>query len=537
MIFRKIFFTFILCSVLSCATPAQEISPSNLKTALPPTSTHIPDFSEVVIPITDLRPSFGFRLFPRPAPTLGVKAGFATGFCVDPACRFIGTNYHVAALASPRKIKGDRVVARYLATDPKDDGATSHMVSRAGPLFYAANRDLAIFELRKPLRHHHGLAFSLDDLEIGQAVDIYAYPLEGINPFRKLRRFPATFQGESTSGLLLFAYTLEGGKRIVGGASGGIVVDRNTCQIVGILSGVADSVNPTAEAVPIQSLVGFLSRVQPFLAKELFPASKEVPVSPASGDLYPEFVPPHAPVLQHRAEEPSEVTLLRRKAQLLADSMRNFIAVQSLSWGWDHNGPVFEAQYEVRIIDGEQRFREYPDGDKELKTVPIVHLKGSAYPLDEWSELPNMVGTEYGLKIHQAPDVLVDGRRTKVFQFYASSEDNVCTFQPYDDYLFFIIRARITSPPCYGEVWTDEDMNLIRISERLDLSAKLRAYRGWKNYQVILTYGSLKRANQPPQLVPWTAFIQAQNGRHVYWNRSFCSEYKEFTAHARLLTN
>jgi hypothetical protein len=41
-----------------------------------------------------------------------------TGLCLDPACRFIGTNYHVAMMARPRKIRGERVVQLYLATGP-----------------------------------------------------------------------------------------------------------------------------------------------------------------------------------------------------------------------------------------------------------------------------------------------------------------------------------------------------------------------------------------------------------------------------------
>jgi hypothetical protein len=30
-----------------------------------------------------------------------LEARFATGFCLDPECRFIGTNYHAAMLAKP----------------------------------------------------------------------------------------------------------------------------------------------------------------------------------------------------------------------------------------------------------------------------------------------------------------------------------------------------------------------------------------------------------------------------------------------------
>jgi hypothetical protein len=172
------------------------------------------DFSETVLPITELK-VFG----------LGVQAKFGTGFCLDPECRFIGTNYHAAMLAKPRKIKGEKVIQRYLATGPDDEDATVNDVHSVGPMKYTLARDLAIFELRHPLPNRRGVAFRLDELQTGQKVDIYAYPLEGINPVRSLRQFHGTFKGETTTGLLAFDYSLSGNGAIRPGASGGIVVD------------------------------------------------------------------------------------------------------------------------------------------------------------------------------------------------------------------------------------------------------------------------------------------------------------------------
>src|SRR5207247_10433231 len=121
---------------------------------------------------------------------------------------------------------------------------------------------------------------------------------------------------------------------------------------------------------------------------------------------YPKFAPRRADGLQHRPEEPYEVSVLRKKAQLLADSMRNFIAVQSFAWGSGDKEPAAQAEYEVRVIDGLQRFRRYPDGKKELQEVPYPRLNGWVLPADEWSTLPTMVGTEFRLKVHQAADVV-----------------------------------------------------------------------------------------------------------------------------------
>ncbi len=84
-----------------------------------------------------------------------------------------------------------------------------------GMLPFAKKRDLAIFELQRPLpHHHHGLTFSLDELQVGQEVDIYGYTKGMINPIRKLTRFPATFKAPTTSGLLAFDYQLSAGKPI-----------------------------------------------------------------------------------------------------------------------------------------------------------------------------------------------------------------------------------------------------------------------------------------------------------------------------------
>src|SRR5216683_567729 len=328
MILREIVPILIACSCLSPLAAAQKVFPS--PSTIPPSSTveHTRDFNEIVVPITSVKiiPSVKLGIKGKLGPKLDMDANFGTGFCLDAACRFIVTNYHVAVIARPGKIKREKIFQRYLATGPQDKGATANNVPNLGVLPYAKKRDLAIFELRRSLPHHHGLSFSLDELQIGQEVDIYGYPKGIINPIRKLTRLPATFKAPTTSGLLAFDYQLSGDKPIrIRGASGGIVIDRKTEKIVGILS---ETTEATALAVPIQTLGEFVSKVQPFLAQRIFPTTKDV--SPVSADLYPKFVPGLADGLQYRPEEPYEVSVLRKKAQLLADSMRNFIAVQSL---------------------------------------------------------------------------------------------------------------------------------------------------------------------------------------------------------------
>jgi hypothetical protein len=541
---REIIPILIACFCLSPVAAAQKVFPSPSTIPTSSTMQHTQDFSEIVVPITSVKitPSVKLGISGKLGPKFDIDANFGTGFCLDAACRFIATNYHVAMTTRAHKIKQEKIIQRYFATGPHDNGATANFIPNLGVLPYAKERDLAILELDRPLPHHHGLSFSLDELQVGQEVDIYGYPKGTINPIRKLTRFPATFKAPTTSGLLAFDYQLSADKPIrIQGASGGIVVDRKTEKIVGILSGTTEA---TALAVPVQTLVDFVSKVQPFLAQRIFSATKEI--SPVSADLYPKFVPPpdlypkfvprRADGLQHRPEEPYEVGVLRQKAQLLADSMRNFIAVQSFAWGSGDKEPAAEASYEVRVIDGVQRFRRYPDDKKELEEVPYPRLSGWVLPADEWSQLPKMVGTEFRLKVNQAADAVVNERQIKVFQYYASVEDNLCPFAPIEDFLFFTVNKSV-AVACYGEVWMDEDTNIIRMSEHLELSDKLKAYRGWEDYHAVLTYGWLKIANEPPRLVPLTIFTEARHKKHIYWCRGYFTDYHVFTAHARIIAN
>ena len=519
MILRKVILILFASLYLSPTGPAQENFPDLLPLTRPAAVVQPPDFSKTVIPITELK-----------LHGLGLEANFGTGFCLDPACRFVGTNYHVAMLARPHKIRGKTVIQRYVATGPDDEGATVNDCLSVGPMKYNLSRDLAIFELRHPLPHYHGATFNLDDLQLGQEVDIYSFPKEAINPIRKLLQFHGTFKGQTTTGLLAFDYTSSAGKAIRPGASGGIVVDAKTQQIVGVLSGIGKSGEALALAVPIHSLTEFVSKVQPFLAQSIFPTAAEG-ISPVSEDLFPKFLPPASVgTPHHRPEESAEIKVLRSKAQLLADSMRNFIAVQTFAWGTGNKAPAAISAYEVRVLDGYQRFREYPDGKKELQDVPFPPLDPAMVPGGEWSELPQLVGSELRLNIHQTGDVLLNDRRIKVFQYWATPEDGVCRWKSNFDFGFFAIN-KIVTVACYGEVWTDEDTNILRMSERYELTGK------WKDYQAVVTYGWLQRTAEAPRLIPLTISTQAEFNKKIHWCRGLFTEYQVFSSQAKISAN
>lgn len=471
---------------------------------------------------------------------IGVTFKFGTGFCLDPNCNFIGTNYHVAiTTGSTLQIKGEKVTETYLDSSPDDEGATLNEIMDSGvaPMKYNLTRDLAIFGLKHPLgkKGMRGVKFSSDELETNQEVDIYAYPLaNGLRVKRSLTKFPGRFAGTTQDGILAFKFALsQGGQSIKPGASGGLIIDHKTQQAVAILMGVGKGTSIVA-AISVQSLANFVKRVKPELYAELFP-----PNEPSDGfsseqsmaDIYASYLPTEnlSGTIRPRQEESAEIKHLREKAQELADSIKDFIAVQSLAYGGMKTPPA-TSRYEVRVIDGRQQFRAYPNGDKELPNVPLPQTNPVLGSGGEWSTLPTLVGTELKLKLVQVQDAIIGRRKIKVFQYYGDVEDNVCAFESISDYVLF---QRVWERPvsCGGEVWTDEDFNIIRISENEDLPPAAR----WRHYHAVVTYGWLNRQDESRKLVPLDIAAQAElNGKH-YWYRGRFTNYQVFAARATLL--
>jgi hypothetical protein len=468
---------------------------------------------------------------------VGEKAG--TGFCLDPTCKFVGTNYHVAVfLGSSLSIRGENVTERYLASSPDDEGATINrmMDFAVDPMTYNMSRDFAVFGLKHPLanRGMRGIPLSLDDLVRGQEVDIYAYPsttlYERLPVKRHLTRFPAKYAGENEDGLL--AFNLEStAPSIKPGASGGLIIDRKTQQAVGVLIGTAKG--NMAVAVSIQTVADFLRRTKPDLFAELFPSELRDPLLPEQlqADLYPQFVPTANPsgVLHHRQEESADVKRLREKAQELADSMKDFIAIETLSYGGMRRPPP-PSQYEIRMIDGDERYRKYPDGKKELRDLPFPPTKEMVLPGSAWSTSPMLVGSELNLKIVQAQETVINGRKVKVFQYHGDTEDNACGFRHIMDFVLFQrVWTRMLS--CSGEVWTDEALNILRISENQDLPPAA----GWQKFHAAATYGRLNQSGESDRLIPISVAVEAEYKGKVYWSVGRFTNYRVFTARARLL--
>lgn len=522
MLARTLSTALLACFCLSHLSLAQGVqNPSG--PATPSSDALAQDYENAVIPITSVK---------LRGPL--VEAEFGTGFCIDPGCEFIGTNYHVAANVRHLKIKGVRIIQRLLATGPNDEGATLNDIADGSSLRYTLSRDLAVFQLDKPLRNHHGLQFSTEDLNIGQRVRIYAYPKGTINPFRSLQEFDGVFVGQGTDDLLQFDYVPNGDKRLRPGASGGIVVDGGSGKVVGIFCGFAKSDQRLVAAVPVESLAEFLNKVQPFLAGTVFPIQTEAKWD--QPDFYPEYEaePGQLGEPQHRtaaSDESDAVKLLREHAQSLADGMRDFIAVQTYTWGSGNDHVEAANAYEVQVRDGLQKFREYPDGKKwrgEPTSIPGDPHAG-IIPGDDWSTLPLYIGTKVGMKIREVPGASFNGQRIRIFQFLGSAEDEPCQSDFDDNFVFFSIHKEVNATP-YGEVWTDQNENIERISMHCE-----DHYGHWGGDETIITYGWLTKPGVERRLVPVTIVIEAPYKNKLYWCRGQFVDYREFVSRARAL--
>lgn len=406
------------------------------------------------------------------------RANFGSGFCLDPECRFIVTNCHVAeAMGKHLSIQHEPVVQRWLASGPNDEGATKEGFN---PL-----HDLAVVELEHSLsrRGFHGLGYNMEDAEdlaTGQGVDIYAFPLEPDGE-RNLQHFRGAYIGLNQEGLLVFSYESDRHRLLQGGSSGGLIVDGNG-RVMAVLARYVKR-KDLVFGVPAEVLSTFVSKIQPYLAARLFPKTAFIP--PVEPDIYPEWVPDRpSGHLESRVADPPDVQLLRAKAQNVIDDMRFAVAVESYEWGKGSaaNDPQAIGYYEVRALDRNQYFRQYPDGKKEMSEIPWPPLMESISPGDAWSYMPHIVAKEDDLAIRRDPDVVRKGKTLRVFQYHGAKEDKVCTLDDQLD-LVFMVHHHVESYDCSGEVWTDKAENIRRISENYYMPDSRT------NVRMIVTYG------------------------------------------------
>ena len=467
---------------------------------------------------------------------------YGTAWCLSSRCDVLVTNQHVVlSIGKKLQVNGVAVKKVFLASGPEDEGA------QLFPGFVenyrlAPVRDLALLLMKRPLaaRGMQRVALYGGDLQSGEAVQLISF--NG----GKLSVDEGRFDSMVRHGILKFV----GGDDLGPGISGGLVLNREE-KAIGVVFGIAPD-RRSCYAVPIWSLADFISKTDAALYADLFkvqPSRPSLrPMSEKSSRLIDEIdldllfgselkpVLPESylvesftswpvvdqdadPALQTRPSECSEVVALRVKAQELHAGMKNFMAVQRLVLA---DGAIWEHQ--LRVLDGIQKFQTN-DG-RVLDDLPLPAW--GPVPGAEWQSLPQMVGTNLRLPVRYVGQRKIAGRPVHIFEYRASEEDAVCSIR-----IKAGVRRRVWKGPvaCRGSVWTDEEFNLLRISQEQNVPARTHMDR----YQVVILYGRLERTPIGARLVPVSMRLVARTtGGTVFTTWGRFSDYQVFAATAKI---
>lgn len=539
---RKLWFVGLSLFFFSLTAPAGEGGTSEFRP------------EQVVVKIKKTRPRIKESI--RKA-GLAIRTDYGTGWCLDQECELVVGNHHVAErIGTPLKIKGVNVLRTYSATGPQDEGA----VWVKSPLGYSMKlvpvRDIAIFLMEHPLKGMHGIPFSPRELREGENVTIYGNPGGG-----ELTRSSATFYKESEDGVLFFKVKAGEEKILIPGISGGLVVNEKN-EAVGLVQSIFGDM---AGAVPIWSLFDFARKVLPdkyqeifsFPANEVYRPGKLVAVDletqasalakdidPSTDGISPAPVLPEeylwynlerpAPpltlgtpdaTLRRRGEEPPEIQLLRKNAQGMLQKIKDFTAVETDRSGGGRS-PEVTTKYNVRMVFGEQTFTNLATG-KEVSQLPCPKGNGLT-PGGEWSSLPAMVGSELKLKIQQVDDLnLVGWGKVRIFRYEAPAEDKVAGFISCVNYFLFHTETNV-AVATRGEVWTNENLEILRITQELLVPRSTH----WQRLRSSVMYGWLQSpTSRERRLVPTNTLFEGDltDDRQTYWTIGYFSNYRQFT--------
>jgi hypothetical protein len=397
----------------------------------------------------------------------------------------------------------------------------------SGTRSYNPSRDIAIYELLKPMKGFEGIPFSLEPLTPGDEVEIAAFPgrITGLTDFsRDLTIWHGSFINEDQNGCLAFRYTLsETGGKIRPGSSGGIVV-RNG-KIVGILRAVTRE-GLIAEAVPVSSLEVFLSKVNPFLHAQLFPQATVV--SPVSVDAFPPWDAPASPPgeLERRVAEPVEVQAVRAEAQALYESMKYLMTRQTFAWS-EGGTPQMQAAYDLKVRDGLELFTI---GNHEYTEIPYPPIDSFFVPSPLWLNAPRYATRDWSLHIRHAGRTTINEKSIDVYQWQAlGRESKICEWEDRLSFLLFE-RRKIYDVSCYGEVWLSDDGDIMRISETYVMPQTHFAI-----YEAVVVYGRVVLDGES-HLVPTTISAHARLGKsRMLYCDSIFSDYRLWGSQVRLV--
>jgi trypsin-like peptidase len=494
---------------------------------------------------------------------LAIVSNNGTGYCFGQGkCDFILTNYHVAErVRSPLEVNGVKVLQTYEATNSQDKDAVWEKSRQGFSVKLVPVRDIAIFRMQHPLKGMHGIPFSARELRERESVRIYGHPYGG-----RLTMAEASFYGEAKDGLLFFKVKAGEENVLVPGISGSLVVNEKN-EAVGLVQGIANG--NMAKVVPVWSIADFAKTVWPNSYPEIFsfpdggalyrPDNSElVPVDliaeseALAKDIGPEVgmspppalpeeylwhdldkpIPPLAPGIVSkgsthvRAAEPHNVQALRISAEDMVESINDLIAVGT-ERSFGGKTPEVTAQYQLRMVAGRQTFTM--DG-KETHQRPCPN--GNGFGLSTaWADFPTMVGNDLKLSIQQVDDLTLQGwGSVKVFRYEGTAEDKVAKIGYCTDYGLGIHTVKLISVPVRGEVWTDDALNILRITQELLAPPSM----GWLNMRSSVLYGWLESPKGERKLVPTNMIGRAEltDDHQIYSTLCRITDYHRFTVSA-----
>jgi hypothetical protein len=453
---------------------------------------------------------------------------FGTSWCADPGCSVLLTNYHVARAGMPTRVAGAKVDRVYLATGPDDRDAVWIATTYGRWMRFNPLRDVAVISLRRKLAPGMPAPdFYGGPLSPGEELLVYGYP--GGN----FKYISAKFVGV-TDGMLELAFP----DAVSAGLSGGMVVDGHG-RIVGMMSLVAEG---KAFAVPLWSIADAIRKARPELYTVLFPGGVPTPpelqdsmaLSPEMratlGGVNPEPVlplaslneglglpferlPPKSQAWSSR-KEPLEIRIVRQRAQQMFASMEEFTALQTLQLTTEGK-PDLVWIHELYVAQGELVFRSLED-EQQLPAVAFPHRRRSVIPGAEWQELPRLIGTEAKLRLEEVGAREIGGKRVRVFRYQGRVEDGICRVRFRREQGLWS-REREFAVGCHGEVWTNSDLSILRITRELEIADRVPM----RLVQMAVLYGWVGH-----DLVPTEMSVRAEIAGHACSAEASFSNYK-----------